>query len=88
LQFVANLYADFRPIEAVAYRQREIVVTSRSTERAVRWARDQESLIRGQLDKLGSLQPTSELEEAGKLFIEQKLRWAIGRLEAFRTWGY
>jgi hypothetical protein len=88
LKFAANLYAGFRPIEAVAYHQRGEVVTRSSTERAVRWARDQEPLIRGQLERLEGFQPKDEWQEAGKLFVERTLRWGLGRLEAFKTWGY
>ena len=84
-EFAAELYAGLRPIEDVAHRRRGAV--ARPTL-LVAWARAQEPLIRIQLEKLEDFQPDDEWRELGKLYVEEKLRWALRVIETFRDWGY
>jgi len=88
--FAAEVYCRFRRIEAIAYvfRSGEDSTAHAFASDYCGWARTQRSLIERRLGELNGLEAKSRLEETGKFFIEEKLRWALGRLEAFTLWGY
>lgn len=88
--FVAGVYVRFRIAEAAAYKFRKgnegylhtgvrnLVTTCDVIKVDIEEVlRDSESFV-----------PTTPAEEVAKLWVEEKLRWALSRLEAFRNWGY
>lgn len=86
-QYVADVYFRFRLTEAVAYHyrgDRSTIGVKAQTERCARERRDIEEV----LTNSESFVPTTPAEEVAKLWVEEKLRWALGRLDAFREWGY
>lgn len=93
LTFTVEVYRWIRRVEAVAYarkgeRYQNKVTWNRAygfADWAWLWAETIEDWLNNELPLL---EPSTPLEEAGKLFIEEKLRWALGRLSAFRDWDY
>ena len=90
-EFVGELYFNLRLTEALAYDFRdEKGTTSFAMVRGlVDWARLQRSAIENQLVSNDSYTPTSGLEDLGKMFVEEKCRWALRLIdETFGSWGY
>jgi hypothetical protein len=92
LTFTGEVYHWIRRIEAVAHARKSEIFRGVIWNRAygfVDWAWLWGDPIAAKLRyEVPHLEPKSELEQAGKLWIEQTLRWALGRLNAFRDWGY
>lgn len=87
LAFVDGMYGSVRRVESAAWKQqwkKHPLVQS-----AARTASTTLPSLGAMLQRVDTLMPTTPLEEAGKEFLLDRLRWGISILTtSLPTWGY
>jgi len=88
--FVAGMYARFRITEAGAHKFQKgnEGYPSTGVRNLVTTCDILKADIHEVLRNSESYEPTTAAEEIAKLWIEEKCRWALSRLEQFTAWGY
>ncbi len=76
-EFAAEVYYNFRRVEAAVYALKDEAEDRPLCLLALRWARGNRKLIRTRLTQVLRLRPSNMLEAFGKLWLEEKLRWAL-----------